>query len=120
MGTIKQPHVQWIPILSIHPTIEITSSCAYCQQVGHEFKNCRFVEDRLKWLIKKGFITSLQPIVLRTHATHVGLPMQQFWPQLGLVNNSILDNQHLGWQQPITPFIIRQPRVVPYPPYPMW
>jgi hypothetical protein len=55
MGTIEQPHVQWsIPILSIHPTIEITSSCACCQQVKHEFKNCPFVEDKLKWWSNKG------------------------------------------------------------------
>ncbi len=47
-------------------------------------------------MIRKRFIISLQPIVLSTPTTHVGVLMQQFRPQLGLVNNSILVNQHLG------------------------
>jgi len=29
-------------------------------------------------------------------------------------------NQHLSWQQLVTPMIVRQPRAIPYPPYPMW
>jgi hypothetical protein len=37
-----------------------------------------------------------------------------------LVFHPTLINQHLGWQQLITPLIVRQPRVVSYPPYPMW
>jgi hypothetical protein len=37
-----------------------------------------------------------------------------------LVNSSTPISQQLGWQQPITPLIARQPKVVPYPPYPIW
>jgi hypothetical protein len=46
--------------------------------------------------------------------------MQQIQPQLGLVTNPTLVNQHLGWRQLVTPLIARHPKVVPYPPYLMW
>jgi len=36
---------------------------------------------------------------------------------LGLVTHPTPINQHLGWQQPLTPLIIGQSKVVPYP---MW
>jgi hypothetical protein len=41
---------------------------AYCQHVGHEFKNCPFVDDKLKRLSKEEFITSLPPITMNTLA----------------------------------------------------
>jgi len=72
-------------VISINPIVEITSSCAYCQHVGHEFKNCPFVHHKLKRLMREKFITSPQPIVLSTLATHVGVHVQQLRPQLGLV-----------------------------------
>jgi hypothetical protein len=44
MGTVEQPFVQWsISITTTQPTIEDALTCAYYQQVGHEFKNCPFV-----------------------------------------------------------------------------
>jgi hypothetical protein len=70
--------------------------------------------------MKKKLIIALQPIVPSTPAIHIGVLMQQLRPQLSLVNNSISVNQHPSWQQLVTPLIARQPRVVPYPPYPMW
>jgi len=30
-----------------------TSTCAYCQHVGHEFKDCPFVDDKPKRLTKE-------------------------------------------------------------------
>jgi hypothetical protein len=52
--------------------------------------------------------------------THVGVHVQQIQPQLSLVTNPTLVNQHLGRQQLITPLIVRHPKIVPYPPYLMW
>jgi hypothetical protein len=46
--------------------------------------------------------------------------MPQIRSQSSLVIHPTPIGQHLGWQQIVTPLIIRQPRVVPYPPYPMW
>jgi len=121
MGIIERSHVQWsLLVPSIHPVVEIASLCAYCQQVAHDFKDCPFVDDKLKLLMKEELTTSLHPIVPNTLSTHVGVPMQQLWPQPGLVNSSTPISQQLGWQQPITPLIARQPKVVPYPPYPIW
>jgi hypothetical protein len=74
----------------------VTSTCAYCQQVGREFKDYPFVDDKLKQLMREEFKTPLQPIVPSTPMTHVGVPTQQIWPQPGLVINPILVNQHLG------------------------
>jgi hypothetical protein len=37
-----------------------------------------------------------------------------------LVTHPTLIDQHLGWQQFITPLIVRQLKVILYPPYPMW
>jgi hypothetical protein len=48
------------------------------------------VDDKLKRLMKKMFITSLHLIVPSTPAMHVGVPMQQPQPQPGLVNNLTL------------------------------
>jgi hypothetical protein len=78
------------------------------------------VDDKLKKLMKKELATSLHPTIPNTLSIHVGVPMQQPQPQPGLVNSSTPINQHLGWQQPITPLIARQPKVVPYPPYLIW
>jgi hypothetical protein len=78
MGTIEQPLVQRsIWVTTMQSTIEVALTCAYCQQVGHEFKNCPFVDDKLKRLMKKKLRTSLQPMVLSTPVTHVGVHMQQ-------------------------------------------
>jgi hypothetical protein len=70
--------------------------------------------------MRKEFKTFLQPAILNTLVTHVGIPMQQIQPQLGLVTNPTLVSQHLGWRQLVTPLIARQPKVVAYPPYLMW
>jgi hypothetical protein len=54
MGTVEWPHVQQsIPIINTQTTIEIASTCAYYQQVGHDFKNCPFVDDKLKRLMSE-------------------------------------------------------------------
>jgi hypothetical protein len=67
MGTIEQPPVQKsIPITTPQPIIEVTITCAYYQHVGHEFKNCSFMDDKLKRLLKKKLITSLPPIAMNT------------------------------------------------------
>jgi hypothetical protein len=42
---------QSIPITTTQPTIEAALNCAYHQQVGHEFKNYPFVNDKLKKLM---------------------------------------------------------------------
>jgi hypothetical protein len=56
MGIIEQPFVQQsIPITTTHPIIEVALTYAYCQHVGHEFKDCPFVDDKLKRLIRKLF-----------------------------------------------------------------
>jgi hypothetical protein len=52
MGTVERPLVQRsIPITTTQPTIEVALTCVYCQHVGHEFKNCPFVDDKLKKLM---------------------------------------------------------------------
>jgi hypothetical protein len=55
--------------------------------------------------MRKEFKTFLQLVILNTLVTHVGIPMQQIQPQLGLVTNPTLVSQHLGWRQPVTPLI---------------
>jgi hypothetical protein len=56
MGTIEGLIVQHSRlVLSVHPTIGITLSCAYC----HDFKNCPFVDDKWKQLMRLKFIISL-------------------------------------------------------------
>jgi hypothetical protein len=49
MGTIERPPIQK-SILSTapQPTIEVTITYAYRQQVRHEFKKSPFVDDKLK------------------------------------------------------------------------
>jgi hypothetical protein len=64
-------------IITTQPTIKATLICAYCQHVGHEFKNCPFVDDKLKRLMKEEFKTFLQTVVSNTPTTHVGVPIQQ-------------------------------------------
>jgi hypothetical protein len=39
---------------------------------------------------------------------------------LGLIIHPTSINQHLGWQQFVTPLIARQPIVISHPPYLMW
>ncbi len=78
------------------------------------------MDDKFKQLMRKELITYLQPIVSNTSTTHFGVHVQQLKPQSSLVTNLTSVNQQLGWQQPITSLIIGQPKVVPYPPYPMW
>jgi hypothetical protein len=39
-------------VTTTQPTVEVVLTCAYCQLVGHEFKNCPFVDDKLKKLMK--------------------------------------------------------------------
>jgi hypothetical protein len=54
MGTVERPLVQWnILITTTQPTIEVALICAYRQQVGHEFKNYPFVDDKLNRLMKE-------------------------------------------------------------------
>ncbi len=73
MGTIEWPVVQQnILLTTTQPTIKVALTCAYCQQVGHEFKNYPFVGDKLKRLMREEFITYLQPMVPSTPLTHVG------------------------------------------------
>jgi hypothetical protein len=47
--------------------------------------------------------------------THVGLHVQQIQTQPSLVTNPIPVSQHLGWLQRVTPLIVRQLIIVPYP-----
>jgi hypothetical protein len=37
-----------ILVTNPQPIVEIELACAYYQQIGHEFKNSPFVDDRLK------------------------------------------------------------------------
>jgi hypothetical protein len=54
MGIIERPLVQQsIPVRTTQPTIEVALTCAYCQQVEDEFKNCPFVDDKLKILMRE-------------------------------------------------------------------
>jgi hypothetical protein len=67
MGIVKQPFVQWnILVTTPQPIVDITLTCAYCQHVRHEFKNCPFVDDKLKWLMRKKIIISLPFVVMST------------------------------------------------------
>jgi hypothetical protein len=87
MRTVERIWVQQsIPITTTQPTIEAALNCASRQQVGHEFKNYSFVDDKLKNLMKKEFRTSLQLMVPNTPTTHVGVPIQQTQIQYRLVN----------------------------------
>ncbi len=71
--------------------------------------------------MKEELKTSLPATMTNTPAIRVGVPMPQIRSQPSLVIHPTLVNQHLGWQQPITPLIARQPKVILYPPaYPMW
>jgi hypothetical protein len=100
MGIIEQPFVQLsIPVTTTQPTIEIALTCAYYQQVGHEFKNCPFVDDKLKRLMREELKTSLQPMVPNTPTTHVVEHVQQThtqpsfvatltWPSVGVKPNT--------------------------------
>ncbi len=116
MGTVERPLVhQSISVITTQPIVEIALTYAYCQQVGHEFKNCLFVDDKLKRLMRKKFKTSLQLVVLITPMTHVGVPIQQIQTQPNLViTNPIPITQHFGWTQPVKPLIVRQPQTIPY------
>jgi hypothetical protein len=90
--------------------LEIETTCNHCP----------FVDNKLKQLLKEELITSLQHVIPSTLVTHVGVHVQQIQPQSNLVINPTLVNQHLSWQQLVTPLIVRQPRAIPHPPYPMW
>jgi hypothetical protein len=49
MGIVERPPIQQsMPVTTPQPIVEIAITYAYCQQVGHEFKNCPFVNDKLK------------------------------------------------------------------------
>ncbi len=54
----KSSYIEWpfiqqnILITNAQPNIEIALTCAYCQQVECEFKNCPFVDDKLKWFMR--------------------------------------------------------------------
>ncbi len=64
-------------VITTQPTIEATLTCAYCQQVGQEFKNYPFVDDKLKRLMIDEFKTFLQIVVPNTPMTHVGVLILQ-------------------------------------------
>jgi hypothetical protein len=54
MGTVKWPPIQQnMLVTNPQPIDEIALTYAYCQRVGHKFKYCPFVDDKLKQLIKK-------------------------------------------------------------------
>jgi hypothetical protein len=81
---------QNVPVTTTQPTVEAALTCAYCQHVGHEFKNCPFVDDKLKKIDENFFQTSLQLVALSTLATHVGVHVQQIQIQPSLVTNPIM------------------------------
>jgi len=52
--TIERPLVQRnISITTTQPNVEVPLTYAYYQQVGHEFKNCPCLDDKLKRLMKE-------------------------------------------------------------------
>jgi hypothetical protein len=67
--------------------------------------------------MKEQVITFLQPIIPSTPMVHMS--MYQIQSQPCFVTNLTLISQHLGWKQPIISLVARQPKVIPYPPYPM-
>jgi hypothetical protein len=77
LGIVGPPLVQQSTLVTIpRPTIEIALTCAYCQHVRHEFKNCPFVDDKLNLLMRvKKLKTSLPPIAMNTPTIHVGVLM---------------------------------------------
>jgi hypothetical protein len=88
MGTIEWPFVQRnIPVTIPQPIIEITLTCAYCQQVGHKFKNYSFMDDKLKCLLRKELITFLPHAATSTRVIQVGVPMPQIQSHLVLVTH---------------------------------
>jgi hypothetical protein len=93
MGIIEQPHVQRnILVTNPQPTIEIELTFAYCQHVGHEFKNCPFANDKLKQLMREELKTSLPLAMTNTLAIQVGVPMPQILSQSGLVIHPTMVN----------------------------
>jgi hypothetical protein len=97
MGTIEWPLFQRsILVTTPQPTIEIALTCAYYQQVRHEFKNYPFVDDKLNHLLKE-LRTLLPHAASNTRMIHVGVPMPQIWSQPVLVIHPTLVNQHLSW-----------------------
>ncbi len=72
------------------------------------------MDDKLNQLMRKELKTSLPPIMTNTPMIHVGVPVPQIQSQPNLVIHPTTVNQHLGWQQLITPLIARNPKVVPY------
>jgi hypothetical protein len=74
MKTIEWPPFKWnIPVTTTQRTVATALTCAYYQQVGHEFKNYPFVDDKLKKLMREELQTSLQLVVPNTPMTHVGV-----------------------------------------------
>jgi hypothetical protein len=68
MEIVERPLVQRsILLTNPQPTIKITLTCAYCQHVRHEFKNCPFVDDKLKRLLKE-LKTFLPLVAMNTQA----------------------------------------------------
>ncbi len=70
--------------------------------------------------MRKELKSSLPSTTTSMPTIQVGVPLPQIQSQLGLVTHPTLDNQHLSWQQLVTPLIAWRPRVVSYPLYPMW
>ncbi len=65
---------QGILVTTPKPTNEITLACAYCQQVGYEFQNFPFMDDKLKQMMKE-LKTSLPPTAMNKPMTQVSVSM---------------------------------------------
>jgi hypothetical protein len=55
--------------------------------------------------MRKELKSSLPSTTTSMPTIQVGVPLPQIQSQLGLVTHPTLDNQHLGWQQLVTPLI---------------
>jgi hypothetical protein len=65
--------------------------------VEHEFKNCPFVDDKFKRLMKEKLGTTLPPTTMSTPTIHANVPMFQIQSQSGLVIHPTPVNQNLNW-----------------------
>jgi len=98
LGNVERPPIQRnISITTPQPIIEIALTCAYYQQVEHEFKNCPFVDDKLETLMKKELKTSLPSTTTSITIIHASVPISQIRSHSGLVSHPTLVNQNLGW-----------------------
>jgi hypothetical protein len=57
--------------------------------------------------MREKFKTSLPLAAMSTLVIQVGVPMSQTQSQLGLVTHLRVVSQNLGWEQLVTPLIIR-------------